>query len=130
MRRACGMMVPVGGCTVGMCVDIFRRDATALVVGERTAASVHPHALLVDGMPTMLTPSRVSRVQRALIAVTFDDHGIAASEQGLVDEVKRLQRAGGRSDVVGDAVNAGVALELCVRNSRRRAITAGRWRGP
>ena len=40
------------------------------------------------------------------------DAGIASRQQRLVDEVERLQRAGDHQDVVGDAGDAGVALQL------------------
>src|SRR5205823_9189111 len=52
-------------------------------------------------------------VQRALIGLLLDQHGIAARQQGLVDEVERLQRARHDHYVVGDAGNAGITLELC-----------------
>ena len=42
-------------------VDVFRRDAAALQVGQRRRQRVHPHAVWSSGMPTTLTPSRVSR---------------------------------------------------------------------
>ena len=58
----------------------------------------------------MLTPSRVSRFSDALIGIALDDHGIAAGEQGGIDEVERLQRAGDDQDVVGGAGDAAVAL--------------------
>ena len=62
-------------------------------------------------------------VQRALIGVALDDHGIAAGEQRRVDEVERLQRAGDDQNVVGGAVDAGVALEFPGEEFAQRAVT-------
>ncbi len=66
--------------------------------------------------------------QRALIGVAFDDHGVAARQQRLVDEVERLQRSGDDQDVVGDAVDAGVSFELGGEKVAQRTValrTAG-----
>ena len=38
--------------------------------------------------------------------------GVAARQQRAVDQVERLQRAGDDQDVVGGAVDAGVALQF------------------
>ena len=67
-------------------------------------------------------------VQRALIGVPLDDHGVAARQQRRVDEVERLQRAGDDQDVVGVAVDAGVALEFRGEKLAQRTValrTAG-----
>ena len=93
-------------------VDVFRRDAAPLEVGERLGQRVHPHAVLIEGNADRIDPEPGQPVQRALIGVLLDDHGIAARQQRRVDEVERLQRAGDDQDVVGDAVDAGVALEF------------------
>ena len=83
------------------------------MVGERRRQRVHPHALVVEGDADRVDAEPRQPVQRALIGLLLDQHGIAARQQRLVDEVERLQRAGDDHDVVGGAVDAGVALEFC-----------------
>ena len=109
-------------------VDVFRRDAAALEVGERRRQRVHPHALMVERNADHIDAEPGQPVQRALIGVALDDDGVAARQQRRVDEVERLQRAGDDQDVVGGAVDAGVALELGGEKFAQRAIalrTAG-----
>ena len=68
-------------------------------------------------------------VQRALIGLPLDNNGVAARQQRRVDEVERLQRAGDDQDIVGDAVDAGIALELCRQKFAKRTValrTAGK----
>ena len=64
-------------------------------------------------MPTVVDAEPRQPVQRALIGFLFDQHGVAARKQRLVDEVERLQRTRNDHDVVGGAGDAGIALELC-----------------
>ena len=101
----------------------FGLDAAALEVGERLGQRVHPHAVLVERNADRVDAKPGQPVQRALIGVALDDHGIAAGEQRRVDEVERLQRAGDDQDVVGDAVDAGVALQLAGEEFAQGAIT-------
>ena len=61
-------------------------------------------------------------VQRALVALLLDQHGISARQQTLVDEIERLQRAGDDQDVIGGAVDPGVTLELCGEELAQGAI--------
>ncbi len=93
-------------------VDVFRRDAAALVVGERGRQRVHPHALIVQGNADRLDAEPRQPGQCALIGLLLDQHGVAARQQGLVDEIERLQRTRDDRDVVGGAGDAGVALEF------------------
>ena len=103
-------------------VDVFRLDAAPLEVGERLGQRVHPHAVLVKRNADRVDAKPGQPVQRALIGVALDDHGIAAGEQRRVDEVERLQRAGDDQDVIGDAVDAGVALQLAGEEFAQGAI--------
>ena len=61
-------------------------------------------------------------VDRALVAVLLDDDGVAARQQHAVDQIERLQRAGGDQDVVGGAGDAGVALELLHQEFAQRPV--------
>ncbi len=93
-------------------VDIFRRDAAPLVVGERGSQRIDPDAVLVEGNADGIDAEPCEPVQRALIGLLLDQHGVALRQQRVVDEVERLQRAGDDQDVIGRAVDAGIALEL------------------
>ena len=94
-----------------------------LVVGQRCRQRVHPHALIVQGNADRLDAEPRQPVQRALIGLLFDQHGVAARQQRLIDEVERLQRARNDHDVVGAAGDAGVALELCGEEFAQGTIT-------
>src|ERR1700680_2875207 len=76
-----------------------------------------------SGMPTVLTPSRVSRFSPPLIAAPLHDAGIAGRQQRRVDEIERLQRAGDDHNVVGGAADAGVALQFCRQKFAQAKIT-------
>ena len=62
-----------------------------------------------SGMPIAVDAEPRQPVERALIGVLLDDHGVAARQQRGVDEIERLQRARHDQDVVGCAGDAGVA---------------------
>ena len=104
-------------------VDVFRRDAMALEVGERGRQRVHPHPLLVKRDADRVDAKPGQSVQRALIGLPLDNNGVAARQQRRVDEVERLQRAGDDQDIVGDAVDAGIALEFCREKFAKRTVT-------
>src|ERR1019366_6768434 len=104
-------------------VDVFRRDAAALEGGENSRQRVHPHALMVERNADRVDAEPGQPVQRALVGVLRDDDGIAAGEQRRVDEVERLQRARHDQDVVGDAIDAGIALEFCRQKLAQRTVT-------
>ena len=53
----------------------------ALEVGERGGQRVHPHAVVVERNADHVDAEPRQPVQRALIGVLLDDHGIAAREQ-------------------------------------------------
>ena len=103
-------------------VDVFRRDAAAIEVGERRRQRVHPHPLLVERDADHVDAEPVQPVQRSLIAVTLDDDGIAARQQRRVDEIERLQRAGHDQYVVGRAVDGGIALQFRSEKFAQRTI--------
>ena len=84
---------------------------------------VHPHSVPVERNPDHLDAEPRQPVQRALIGVLLDDDGIAARQQRGVDEVERLQRAGHDQDVVGDTIDAGVALQFPGQEFAQGAIT-------
>ena len=94
-------------------VDVFRRDAAPLVVGECCRQRIHPHAVVVEGNADRLDAEPRQPVQRALIGFLLDQHGVAARQQRVVDEVERLQRTRNDHDVVSGAGDAGIALEFC-----------------
>ena len=101
----------------------------ALEVGERGRQRVHPHPLLVKRDADRVDANPRQSVQRALIGLPLDNNGVAARQQRRVDEVERLQRAGDDQDIVGDAVDAGIALELCRQKFAKRTVavrTAGK----
>ena len=100
----------------------FGRDAAALEVVERGGQRVHPQPFLVERNADRVDAEPGQPVERAEIGDLLDDHGIAARQQDAVDEVERLQRAGGDEDVVGGAGNAGVALELGDQEFAQRPI--------
>jgi hypothetical protein len=104
-------------------VDVFRRDAAGLEIGQRLGQHVHPHALMVERDADRIDPEPGQPVQRPLIGFLFDDDGVAARQQRRVDEIERLQRAGDDQDVVGGAVDAGIALELAGEKFAQRTIT-------
>ena len=93
-----------------------------LEVGQRCRQRVHPHAVVVEGNADHLDAEPGQPVQRALIGLLLDDDGIAARQQRRVDEVERLQRTGDDQDVVGGAVDAGVALEFPGEEFAQRPI--------
>ncbi len=110
-------------------VDVFRRGAAALEVGERGRQRVHPHPLVVERDADHVYAEPGQPVQRALIGLLLDDNGVAARQQRRVDEVERLERAGDDQDIVGDAVDAGIALELRRQKFAKRTValrTAGK----
>jgi len=57
-----------------------------------------------------------------LIAFLLDEHRVSAREQRAVDEVERLQRAGGDEDFVGGAGDARGALELVCQELPQRTV--------
>src|SRR5436309_12463826 len=86
------------------------------------AKRVHPHPLLVKRDADRVDANPRQSVQRALIGLPLDNNGVAARQQRRVDEVERLQRAGDDQDIVGDAVDAGIALELCRQKFAKRTV--------
>ena len=99
-----------------------------LEVGECGGQRVHPHTLMVERDADRIDPEPGQPVQRSLIGFPLDDHGVAARQQGLVDEIERLQRAGNDQDVVGGAVHSGVPLQLGGEKFTQRPValrTAG-----
>ena len=79
--------------------------------------------MIVEGNADRLDAEPRQPVQRALIGLLFDQHGVAARQQRLIDEVERLQRTRDDHDVVGAAGDAGVALEFCGEEFAQGAIT-------
>ncbi len=104
-------------------VDVFRRDALGLEIGERGRQRIHPHAVLVEGNADDVDAELGQAVDRALIGLLFEDHGVAARQQRVVDEVERLQRAGDDHEIVDGAGDAGVALQLLDQEFAQRAVT-------
>ena len=53
----------------------------ALEVGERCRQRVHPHALLVERDADRVDAEPRQPVERALIGLLLDQHGVAARQQ-------------------------------------------------
>ena len=93
-------------------VDVFRPDAAALEIVERRGQRVHAHAVAVERNADGVDAEPGPAIERALIGLGLGDDGVAARQQDAVDQIERLQRAGGDQDFVGVAGDAGGALEL------------------
>ena len=103
-------------------VDVFRPHAAALEVVERGCERVDAHALGVERDADGRNAKPRQTCQCALIRRLLDDDGIAAIEENAVDEIDRLQRAGGDEDFVGIARDAGGALELLREEVAQRTV--------
>ena len=103
-------------------VDVFGADAAALEVVERGGDSVGSHAVAVERDAHRVDAQSRQPRQRALIAFLLDEHGVSARKQRAVDEIERLQRAGGDEDFVGGAGDAGGALELADQELPQRTV--------
>ena len=90
----------------------FGRMPLALEVGERRGHRVGAHAVAVERDADHVHAHALHAVDRALVGLLLEQHGVAARQQRAIDQVERLQRAGRHQDVVGGAGNAGVTLEL------------------
>lgn len=70
------------------------------------------HAVLVERDADHVDTEPRQASQRALVALLLEDHGVAARQQRVVDEVEGLERAGHDQEIVDRAVDAGIALEF------------------
>ncbi len=93
-------------------VDVFRPDAAALEIVERRSQRVHAHALAVERNADGVDAEPGPAIERALIGLGLGDDRIAPRQQDAVDQIERLQRAGGDQDFVGVTGDARGALEL------------------
>src|SRR5262252_9787254 len=103
-------------------VDVFGADAAALEVVKRGGHGVGPHAVAVERDAHGVDAQSREPRQRALIAFLLDEDGVSARKQRAVDEVERLQRAGGDEDFVGRAGDARGALELVRQELPQRTV--------
>jgi hypothetical protein len=115
------MIVPVGSAGRDG-VDVFRANALALEIVERIGERVHLHAVAVERNADRGDAKPGETVDRALVALLLDDDGVATRQHHAVDQVERLERAGGDEDIVGGAGHAGVALELSDQEIAQRPI--------
>ena len=103
-------------------VNIFRPHRARFQIVEHIRQHVHPHAAVVERNADSVDAEPRQPRQRTLIAGLLDDDGVAAVEQNAVDQIERLQRAGGDEDFVGGAGDAGIALELLRQKFAQRPI--------
>src|SRR6476661_7130881 len=88
---------------------------TPLALSSASAALVERNADDVDAAPGIA-------VERAFVAIALADDGVAGRQQRGIDQIERLQRARHYHNVVGGAVDAGVALELLDQELAQRLV--------
>ena len=104
-------------------VDVLRPDALALEVGERRGHRIGAHAVAVERHADHVHAHALHAVDRALVGLLLEQHGVAARQQRPVDQVERLQRTRSHQDVVGGAGNARVTLELADQEVAQPPVT-------
>ena len=103
-------------------VDVLGLDALLLQLLELLLQHVEPQPLVVERNADRVDAELGQLGERAAVGLLLDQDGVALGDQQAVDQVEALHRARGDQDLVGRAVDAGMALELAGQELAQRPV--------
>ena len=103
-------------------VDVLGLDTLLLQLLELLLQHVEPQAFVVERDADRVDAELDEPGERAAVGLLLDQDGVALADQQAVDQVEALHRARRDQDLVGRAVDTGMALELADQELAQRPV--------
>src|SRR5438270_7457061 len=93
-------------------IDVFRYDIFSPEVLEDPSERIDPQAVVIERRADDVDAEALELGQRAALSEFFENDGVAALEQQLIDKIDALPGAGGDQDIIRRAFDGGAARDL------------------